>query len=111
MHTATASHIATPRPTASRTAYVAATALLLATLVLELVKHRTGYWQVAAFGMGADVALFLGAGSGLEKGQLHPRAVPLYNLLHRFWLPLALVALASSGALSIGYLIGGLAWC
>src|SRR3954447_20421875 len=107
MHTVAASPVATPRPAASRAAYAAATALLLAALVLEVAKHGTGYWQLAAFGLGADLALFLGVGTGLEKGQLHARAVPLYNLLHRFWLPLVLVGLASFDALPLGYLIGG----
>ena len=72
------------------------TVSLLAAIVFEVVKHRTGYWQLAAFGLGPDLALFLGVGAGLAKGQLHPRAVPVYNLLHRFWGPIALLIVASS---------------
>jgi hypothetical protein len=86
------------------------TAFLLAGIVFEVVKHRTGYWQLAAFGLGPDAALLLGVGTGLVKGQLHPRAVPLYNLVHRFWGPIALLAAASVLPLSLGWLIGGLAW-
>mgnify|MGYP006198445953 CR=1 FL=1 len=44
----------------------------------------TGLWQFFVFGAMPDIALLLGIGSGLAKGQLHPRAVPLYNALHRF---------------------------
>ena len=106
-HTATAVQ---PRGTAARLAYATLGALLLVAIVLETVKHGTGYWQIAVFGLGPDVALFFGAGSGLAKGQLHPRAVGLYNLLHRFWGPLFLAALASFGLIPFGYLIGALAW-
>jgi hypothetical protein len=99
-----------PRGTAARVAYAVLAALLLVAVVLETARHGTGYWQIAVFGLGPDVALLFGAGSGLAKGQLHPRAVGLYNLLHRFWGPLVLAALASFGLIPLGYLIGALAW-
>ncbi len=86
------------------------TVSLLTAIVFEVVKHRTGYWQLAAFGLGPDLALFLGVGAGLAKGQLHPRAVPVYNLLHRFWGPIALLVVALVLPLSLGWLIGALAW-
>lgn len=63
-----------------------------------------------AFGLGPDVALLFGAGRGLERGQLHPRAVPLYNALHRFWGPLALAVLAVAAGLPAAWLVGALAW-
>jgi hypothetical protein len=106
-HTAAA---LTPSRPSRRLAYATLAALLLAATVLEAVKHGTGYWQLAAFGIGPDVALFLGAGRGLVQGQLHPRAVGLYNLLHRFWGPLALLALAGTGLVPLGFVIGGLTW-
>ena len=106
-HTATAIG---PRGAAARIAYTALAVFLLVAIVLETIEHGTGYWQIAVFGLGPDVALLLGAGSGLAKGRLHPRAVRLYNLLHRFWGPLLLAVLASFGLISIGYLIGALAW-
>jgi len=93
-----------------RIAYAALALLLLAAAVFEAAKHGTGYWQAAAFGLGPDVALLFGASAGLEKGQLHPRAVPLYNLLHRYWLAVALAALAAFGLVPIGYVVGALAW-
>ena len=106
-HTATAIQ---PRSTAARVAYATLGALLLVALVLETAGHGTGYWQIAVFGLGPDMALFFGAGTGLAKGQLHPRAVGLYNLLHRFWGPLLLGALASFGLIPFGYFVGALAW-
>jgi hypothetical protein len=99
-----------PRTVAPRLAYATLAAVLLTAIVIETVNHGTGYWQLAAFGLGPDLALFYGAGRGLVKGQLHPRAVGLYNLLHRFWGPAALLTLASIGLLPLGFFIGPLAW-
>lgn len=91
-----------------RLAYGALTALLLAAAGVVLVRDGAGWWQFFAFGAAPDLALFLGAGRHLEKGQLHPRAVPVYNALHRYWGPAALAAL--SIVLPPGYLVGALAW-
>lgn len=96
------------RGAVGRFAYAALATLLLVAIVLETLKHGTGYWQIAAFGLGPDLALFLGAPSGLEKGQIHPRAVRLYNLLHRFWGPFVLAVLAA--LVPLGFFIGALAW-
>jgi hypothetical protein len=90
--------------------YVAFSALLGAAIVLELARRGGGYAQLAAFGLAPDLALVLGAGSGLARGQLHPRAVTAYNLLHRFWGPAALGLLAIAGVLPTAFGIGALAW-
>lgn len=92
----------------TRILYAALTAALVALLAFEMAVTDTPWWVLVAFLVGPDVALLLGAGSGLEKGQLHPRAVPLYNAVHRYWGPAAL-ALASV-VLSKGWLVAGLAW-
>ena len=60
--------------------------------------------------IGPDLALLLGVSRGLAPGQLHPRAVPLYNALHRPWAPLALVAAAATGLLASPWLVLGAAW-
>jgi hypothetical protein len=99
-----------PKGVGGRLAYATLGVLLLTALVLEAAKHGTGYWQIAAFALGPDLALFYGAARGLEKGQLHPRAVGLYNLLHRFWGPLLLAALAWFDVIAFGFFIGALAW-
>jgi Domain of unknown function (DUF4260) len=91
-----------------RIAYAALTAVLVAALALEVAATDTSWWIVVVFLLGPDIALLLGIGSGLEKGQLHPRAVPLYNALHRYWGPAAL-ALASL-VLPEGWLAAALAW-
>ena len=99
-----------PRAMTGRVAFAVLAALLLALIAAEAIKHSTGYWQIAAFGFGPDLALFYGAGRGLAHGQIHPRAVGLYNTVHRFWGPIALATLAALGVLSVGFLIGALTW-
>jgi len=110
MSTHTATRVQ-PRRIGGRFAYVSFAALALAAVCLEISNHSTGLWQALVLGFGPDVALFYGASARLEKGQLHPRAVGLYNLLHRFWLPTGLMVLASVDVIPLGFFIGGLAWC
>jgi Domain of unknown function (DUF4260) len=95
--------------TTNRSAYAALAAALLGAAVYVLLDRGTGWWQFFAFGAMPDIALFVGIGSGLAKGQLHPRAVPLYNALHRFPGPIAFGAVAAA-FLPAGYLVGALAW-
>jgi hypothetical protein len=96
--------------TAKRLAYSILAVALAAAAVYEAVKHGTGYWQLGVFAIAPDVTLLFGAGPGLEKGQLHPRAVPAYNAVHRFWGPVALAVVAAFGLIPLGYLVGALAW-
>jgi hypothetical protein len=98
------------RSTLARPAFALLGVALAITVAAELIEHGRGWWQLGIFGIGPDVALVLGIGSGLAKGQLHARAVPLYNALHSFLGPIALLALAASGALGTAWLVGGLVW-
>lgn len=95
---------------AKRAAYATLAVVLLVSVAVETIKHSTGYWQIAVFALGPDLPLLFGTGGGLERGQLHPRAVRPYNLVHRFWGPFALIILAATGVLAIGWLIAGLTW-
>ena len=103
-----ATHALTTRPAARRSTFAALAALLLVAAVAGALALGAGWWQLAAFGLAPDLALLAGMGAGLAKGQLHPRAVPLYNALHSYWCP-ALLAL-SAVVLPAGFLIGALAW-
>jgi hypothetical protein len=94
--------LATISTPTKRIAYAALAAALL-TASIVLIAREGHLWQFFAFGAAPDLALFVGIGSGLTKGQLHPRAVPLYNALHRFIGPILL-------AFVPGFLVGALAW-
>src|SRR3954451_20675877 len=109
LHLRTTQDIPRAAAASRRLAYAALTALLLAVLVLEVTTH--GHLGAAIAGaLGADLSLALGGGAGLAPGQLHPRAVPLYNAVHRFWGPVVLMGVASSGVLGLGWFVLGLAW-
>src|ERR687892_1668277 len=88
-------HLAHAHRTSSRPAYAALAAALLGAAVYVLVDLGEGWWQFFAFGAMPDIALFVGVGTGLAQGQLHPRAVSLYNALHRFAGPIALGIVAA----------------
>ena len=98
-----------PRSTTGRLAYATFAALLLAAIVAEAITHSS-YWQIAAFGIGPDLALLYGGGRDLVHGQIHSRAVGVYNLVHRFWGPLALGVAIALGIVPIGFLVGALTW-
>jgi hypothetical protein len=84
-------------------------AVILLVAAVTVAATAGGWWLFAAGAIGPDLALLAGAGRGLDRGQLHPRAVPLYNALHRFWWPAALAVLAVAW-LGAPWLAGALAW-
>src|SRR5262245_3085241 len=92
-------------PIARRVAYGA---LFAGSLAAAIAVSGAGTWQIWAFLVLPDVALLLGMGRGLERGRLHPRAVPLYNALHRLAGPVALGI--ASVCLGPEWLAGALAW-
>jgi uncharacterized protein DUF4260 len=83
--------------------------LASALAITVVVTQHASWWQLVVFAIAPDLALLLGAGPGLERGQLYPRAVPYYNAVHRFWAPWVLVAVMVL-LQSPGWLAGGLAW-
>jgi Domain of unknown function (DUF4260) len=85
---------------------VAATALAISAVATQ----HASWWQLVVFAIAPDITLLVGSGRGLERGQLAPRAVPVYNALHRFWAPAVLVVLAMA-LHEYGWAAGGLAWC
>jgi hypothetical protein len=83
-------------------------ATAVAALAGAFVLAGADAWQTWVFLVLPDVALLFGISSGLEKGQLHPRAVPLYNALH---VPIGPVVLALlSLVIGIDWFAGALAW-
>jgi hypothetical protein len=85
-------------------------AALLAFVLALIVVWGAGWWLSVAFALAPDLAVLYGIAPGLARGQLHPRAVRLYNALHRFWGPLALAVVALASGLPLGYVAGALAW-
>jgi hypothetical protein len=67
-------------------------------------------WLAGAFAIAPDLALLAGIDSGLQKGQLAPRAVPLYNALHLAAGPLLLLGAIAAGLLSPLWLGAAFAW-
>jgi hypothetical protein len=69
--------------------------LVAAGLAVEDVVTQNSIWLMLIIGAVApDLSLLAGMGPGLERGQIHPRAVPFYNAVHRFWAPSVLVAVS-----------------
>jgi hypothetical protein len=67
-----------------RVAYAGLAAALLASAVTLIVIWDAAWWQTVALALGPDLAVLYGIAPGLARGQMHPRAIPLYNALHRF---------------------------
>ena len=80
-----------PRPWVLRLA-LGVGALAGATAAVMVAGSRA--WQPWVFLIAPDVALLAGIGEGLNPGQLHPRAVKLYNALHMFAGPTALAVVS-----------------
>jgi hypothetical protein len=78
--------------TTRRSVYLALGAALTIIALVEMIRFGGAAWIALAFFILPDVALLYGAAPDLERGRLHPRAVRLYNAVHTFWLPLALMA-------------------
>lgn len=85
-------------------------ALGLGVATVLSVWENGGGWHAAAFAVAPDVALLFGMGRGLARGQIHPRAVIPYNILHAWTGPLALAALTVVLGMDRAWLSAALAW-
>ena len=86
--------------------------------IAVVVTQHASWWQLVVFAMAPDLTLLAGAGRaqgaqnsspGLARGLLHPRAVPFYNAVHRYWAPVVLAAVTLV-LHSPEWLAAGLAW-
>ncbi|WET76294.1 DUF4260 family protein [Amycolatopsis sp. QT-25] len=105
--------VVTPaRQVAKRVAWAALAAFLLAFIVLEVINHG-GSALVAALLLliAPDLTMLIGAGVA-GKGKLSPKAVPYYNVMHRPWIPLAVLVVYSAGGLGdwVPLFTAGLGW-
>ena len=69
-----------------------------------------GLLPLLVFGIVPHLAVLLAIGQPHVRGQLAPRAVPLFNAMHHAAVPLAVAGLAAGGVLSPFWLVGALAW-
>ena len=81
---------------------------LLASILAS--QNGLGLLPLLVFGIVTHLSVLVGIGQPHVRGQLAPRAVPLFNAMHHPGLPLAVVALAAAGFLSPFWLVGALAW-
>jgi len=72
--------------------------------------HDLGLLPLLVFGIVPHLSVLVGIGQPHVRGQLAPRAVPLFSAMHHPALPLATVGLAAAGVLSPFWLVGALAW-
>jgi hypothetical protein len=77
--------------------------------IAVVAGEHASWWQLAVFSLAPDLSFLAGMSSGLARGQLHPRAVPLYNAVHRYWAPAVLVVVTLV-LHSPEWLGAGLAW-
>ena len=77
--------------------------------VAAVITQHASWWPLIVFAMAPDLSLVVGMGGGLERGQLHPRAVPIYNAVHRYWAPGVLVVVTYL-LHAPEWLAAGLAW-
>jgi uncharacterized protein DUF4260 len=91
-----------------RVAFALVGLALFGLAILEVARHNVGLWQLVVFAALPDAALFIGIGASLDRGQLHPRAVPLYNAAHRLGGPVLLGA--SSLWTGTPWLVAAFAW-
>lgn len=101
--------LARRRRSARRLGYGGLALGLLALAVAAAATRGTSYWLVVLAALAPDLPLLLGVGRGLERGRIHPRAVPLYNAVHRFWGPAAVGVVALAASFSPAYVVA-LAW-
>ena len=90
-------------------AYAAAGFIATGIAIAVVVTQHASWWPLVVFAIAPDLSFLAGMAGGLERGQLHPRAVPIYNAVHRYWAPVVLVAITLL-LQSPAWLAAGLAW-
>jgi Domain of unknown function (DUF4260) len=74
-----------------------------------VVTQHASWWPLVIFAIAPDLTMLAGMSGRLQRGQLNPRAVPLYNAVHRYWAPVVLVVIMFVIG-SPAWLAAGLAW-
>ena len=90
-------------------AYAGLGVFTTALAITVVITYHASWWPLVVFAILPDLSFLFGMSTGLERGRLHPRAVPIYNALHRYWVPAALLGVTFI-LQSPEYLAAGLAW-
>jgi hypothetical protein len=88
-----------------RSFWLIAGLVLIAFAIFEVAAHDLGPWPIIVFALLPDFAFVAGVGQPHQRGQLPPRAVPLYNLAHGLALPLTLTTLALIALIAVKALV------
>ena len=72
--------------------------------------HGLGLVPLLVFGIVPHLPVLVGYVQPHARGQLAPRAVPLFNAMHHPIPPLAVLGLAAAGVLPPLWFVGALAW-
>ena len=73
-------------------------------------QYELGLAPLLIFGIVPHLTVLIGVGQPRAKGQLAPRAVPLFNATHHLVPPLLVAGVAALGFVSPFWLAGSLAW-
>jgi F420H(2)-dependent quinone reductase len=73
-------------------------------------RYGLGLAPLLLFTILPDVPRLFGIGQGHAHGQMAPRAVPLFNVMHHPVVPVAVAGLAIAGLLAPVWLVSGVAW-
>jgi hypothetical protein len=76
----------------------------------QATEHGLGLVPLLVFGIVPHLAVLMGIGQPHARGQLAPRAVPIFNAMHHPVPPLVVLGLAAAGILSPFWFVGALAW-
>jgi len=106
-----ATTVATPRRRMTRRHLWLIPGLAVGVYASTLASQKDlGLLPLLVFAIVPHLSVLVGIGQPHVRGQLAPRAVPLFNAMHHPALPLAVVALAAAGVLSPFWLVGAMAW-
>ena len=84
--------------------------LLVGSLAAAIYVGGLVTWQFWLFAIAPDLSFMFAGGAGREKGQIHPRAVPIYNAAHSLLGPALLAAAILLLAGPRPWLAAALAW-
>ncbi|HEX2756389.1 MAG TPA: DUF4260 family protein [Candidatus Limnocylindrales bacterium] len=106
----TATIVARPRRPAIRHGWLVPGLALAVYANTLAADHGLGLVPVLLFGIAPHLTVLVGFGQPHARGQLAPRAVPLFDTMHHPAVPLAVLGLAAAGVLPPFWFVAALAW-